>query len=112
MKIYEDDQEEFPMKRKNSGIGKQERKMKINKSLKDFLKKNEDIVIKTETFGTNLNDSMMKVVLPKYKTFNTTNKARVAVAVDRNNNYIFDSSILDTFCLGCIFQIVMAESLP
>lgn len=101
------------MRSKHFGNGKQAKKTKSSKNLlKACLKKTTDIVIQTGDVRTQPNESFnasSTKVLPKNATFNTSNEARWAVAVGRNNNDHFDSQIQEMFCPGCISPQVMDE---
>ncbi|KAK8882708.1 hypothetical protein M9Y10_045349 [Tritrichomonas musculus] len=106
-------QERIGMRPKHFGNKKQAKKTKSSKNLlKACLKKTTDIVIQTGDVRTQPNESFnasSTKVLPKNATFNTSNEARWAVAVGRNNNDHFDSQIQEMFCPGCISPQVMDE---
>lgn len=84
----------------------------LKKSLEVFLVKNTDLVVKTGTAQTQVNESinaMATKVLPKNKVFNNTSKARLAVAIGRKNDSNFDSKLLKSTCSDYISPCVLNE---
>lgn len=84
----------------------------LKNSLDTFLSKNKDLVRKTGTFRTQMNESLNSMIsrtTPKNKVFNTSNDARAAIAAGRMNNPHFDTNLIQKLCPNTISPTIINE---
>lgn len=84
----------------------------LKKPLDNFLEKNKNLVKNTGIIRTQHNEStnaMIAQVMPKNRIFNTSNEARVSVAIGRKNNPMFDSELIQRICLNALSSVVLNE---
>ena len=84
----------------------------LKKSLDGFLEKNKNLVKNTGIVRTQHNEStnaMITQVMPKNRVFNTSNEARVSVAIGRKNNPMFDSELIQRICPNALSPVILNE---
>ena len=76
------------------------------------MEKNKNLVKNTGIIRTQHNEStnaMITQVMPKNRVFNTSNEARVSVAIGRKNNPMFDSELIQRICPNALSPVVLNE---
>ena len=106
-----------PRKQKQNGTefwewdaGKKESNLK--NILVDFLKKTVKLVRKTGKKRTQDNESLnasMRIYAPKNKVFSVSNEARVAIAVGKKNDPLFETHLIEKVCPNAISPAALEE---